>query len=72
MPDNADIANEKTEAELERHIAAARGIETPRETAECCAECGCEIPSARQIAMPGCQYCLECQLELEARAARRV
>jgi phage/conjugal plasmid C-4 type zinc finger TraR family protein len=27
-----------------------------------CQECGYEIPEARRLAQPGCQYCVECQV----------
>jgi phage/conjugal plasmid C-4 type zinc finger TraR family protein len=26
-----------------------------------CAECGCEIPEARRIAIPGVRLCIQCQ-----------
>jgi phage/conjugal plasmid C-4 type zinc finger TraR family protein len=33
-----------------------------------CNSCGCPIPEARQRAIPDCQYCLVCQLEIEEEA----
>lgn len=42
------------------------------ESANECIECGALIPSDRQIAVPGCQFCADCATELERlRAIRR-
>jgi phage/conjugal plasmid C-4 type zinc finger TraR family protein len=30
-----------------------------------CEECGKKIPVKRRKAVPGCRYCMPCQLELE-------
>lgn len=75
--DDIDRAQERElaerEAALERIAAAARGIPpghtSPAESADECMECGELIPSARQIAVPGCQLCVECADRVE-RAAR--
>jgi phage/conjugal plasmid C-4 type zinc finger TraR family protein len=75
MGDPIDRANEISEDFLERSIHAARGI-TPisvdmtKDSADNCAECGLQIPSARQLAVPGCQYCASCADDLEKRARR--
>ena len=39
-----------------------------------CIECGEDIPTARQIAVPGVQCCRDCQshLDLQAKGVRRV
>lgn len=69
MADDADRAQAHMERELEERIAAARGIApAATETASECVECGLEIPSARQVAVPGCQTCTECAATLEQRA----
>jgi len=70
--DDADIAQaqrEREERALEKAIQAARGC--VNYTADCCEECGCEIPSERQIAVPGTLYCFDCATELEMKAALR-
>ncbi len=67
--DDADRAQAHMERELEARISAARGIAPPAaESADCCVECGLHIPSARQVAVPGCQTCTECAATLEQRA----
>jgi phage/conjugal plasmid C-4 type zinc finger TraR family protein len=69
MADDADRAQAHIERELEARISAARGILPPAaESANECVECGLEIPSARQLAVPGCQTCTECAQSLEQRA----
>lgn len=70
MADEADRAGEFIERDLEAAIAAARGVisHPSLESANERAECGELIPSARQIAVPGCQLCAECASEFEHRA----
>lgn len=71
MADIADQAQDRIDRELAAHIAAARGIVPPnRESGDTCAECGLLIPSARQIARPGCTMCRDCQEVWEVRAKR--
>ncbi|WP_163370960.1 TraR/DksA C4-type zinc finger protein [Endozoicomonas acroporae] len=38
-----------------------------KDSAHNCEECGYEIPSERQIAVPGCSLCVACAEVLEAR-----
>lgn len=67
--DDPDRATEYETQRLERCIQAARGIVPPaRESASECAECGQEIPSARQLAVPGCTLCVDCADGMERRA----
>ena len=72
--DDADRAQDRIEAELQARIDAARGIVkggrslTPRDSANECEECGSLIPSARQIAIPGCTLCVDCAARLEREA----
>jgi len=40
---------------------------TAADSAECCEDCGVDIPAARRAAVPGCLRCVACQ----ARAERR-
>ena len=39
---------------------ASRPILTADDSADSCEECGLEIPSARQLAAPGCTLCIDC------------
>ena len=72
MPDIADLAQVRIERELDAAIAAARGICPPaRDSADNCEECGCQIPSARQVAMPGTRYCVDCADYLQVIADRK-
>ena len=71
MADECDRAQDHIERELEDAIRAARGVMPPdTRSAECCIECGCEIPSMRQQAIPGVQTCFDCAVELESRRLR--
>jgi len=67
MGDIADNAQDHIEKDLENAIRAARGV-MPADTrsAEVCEECGLEISSARQIAVPGCQLCVDCSNEVDS------
>lgn len=73
--DDADRAQKHIEQELQARIDAARGIVRgdraldPKDSEDECVECGALIPSARQIALPGVDLCVECaeRLEREAR-----
>lgn len=52
--------------ELQRNAAlSAHRLNRNAVSAECCAECGEEIPEPRRAAVPGCQTCAECQEEKE-------
>jgi phage/conjugal plasmid C-4 type zinc finger TraR family protein len=69
--DDADRADDHITKELELAIRAARGIVPPdARSAECCIECGCEIPSVRQAALPGVQTCFDCAAVLESKRLR--
>jgi phage/conjugal plasmid C-4 type zinc finger TraR family protein len=69
--DEADRAQLTIEQTLDAAIRAARGIlPAERESASECAECGLQIPSSRQIAVPGCQLCVDCATELESKRLR--
>jgi len=71
MADEIDRANELAQKELDAAIAAARGIQpADAKSADCCIECGGEISSMRQQAIPGVQTCTECGAVLEAKALR--
>jgi RNA polymerase-binding transcription factor DksA len=69
--DDADRAGDTAERELAALMAlrAARDALAPIESADLCAQCGDQISSARQIAVPGCQLCTHCAEDHERRAA---
>ena len=71
MADIADDAQEQAEKleDLRRRQSAARGVLTPKDSADNCEECGLEIPSARQIAVLGCDLCIICAEKKERRYA---
>jgi phage/conjugal plasmid C-4 type zinc finger TraR family protein len=71
MADEADRAQLTIEQTLDAAIRAARGI-LPADTrsASECVECGLSISSARQLAVPGCQLCVDCATELESKKLR--
>ena len=70
MADEADLAGDRIEIEMERIMAAFKPA-TGESLSECEA-CGNDIPEARQIAVKGCTLCIECQSvrELMGRARR--
>ncbi|WP_246797781.1 TraR/DksA C4-type zinc finger protein [Burkholderia perseverans] len=56
--------------EMLREIAINAATQRPgtdRESAEFCLDdaCGEPIPEARRLAVPGCQFCIECQTRRE-------
>lgn len=59
----ADVADQ-AQREIERvdALPLQRAAVAPVliESADLCQECGLEIPSRRQIAVPGTQHCTEC------------
>ena len=61
--DEADLAAKelaiKTDIAL-KNLRAKQAEQQAKETADNCVECGELIPSARQIAVPGCQLCVDC------------
>ena len=71
MADECDRAQDHIEEELENATQAARGVMPPdTRSAGCCVECGREIPSMRQRALPGVQTCFDCAVELESKRLR--
>lgn len=70
MGDPVDESQPTEELFLNLAIRAARGIPTVRDSASNCEECGVEISSARQLAVPGCLLCTECGERLESLRAR--
>jgi len=67
--DTVDVAQERIDKELEERIKAARGcFDSGTDSLNECIDCGCEISSARQLAVPGCTMCVECAGAYERRA----
>ena len=70
----ADIFDQATELEEKQRAMAiiwqrqklAKGL-----SATHCHDCGEEIPSARQLAVPGVRLCVSCQMEKEEQEKRR-
>ena len=67
--DDADRAEIEQERWLARCLEAARQACCALESADVCVECGEQISSERQLAVPGCQLCTDCAAELERRRA---
>jgi phage/conjugal plasmid C-4 type zinc finger TraR family protein len=68
MADLIDDANDHAEHLLQQALAQHQPRAGGQATsAEWCESCGVEIPQARRAAVPGCQYCIDCQTLLEAR-----
>lgn len=67
MPDFADIAQQEYETHFRQAMArqVRRWAGQDRESALHCHDCGCEIPEKRRQAVPGCEYCIKCQENME-------
>ncbi|NMZ72958.1 TraR/DksA family transcriptional regulator [Pseudomonas nitroreducens] len=65
----ADIADRANDAMLETmdNLLAARQPAFVGQSLSECLDCGDEIPSARQLAAPGCTLCTFCQSITEKR-----
>ena len=70
MEMDVDGAVKRQQWELERAVAAARGVPSPQpvESASHCAVCGAEIPEPRRRAAPGTRLCVGCK-EVEEQCA---
>jgi len=71
--DEADKAQKEVDLQLQLSITnKKRELENALTipTADECAECGELIPSARQIAVPGCQHCIDCAENFEQKQRR--
>ena len=64
MADDADMAQDRTEKEMEYRMAT---IWRPmgKSSAHFCMDCDERIDERRRAAYPGCQRCVECQEEVE-------
>jgi phage/conjugal plasmid C-4 type zinc finger TraR family protein len=67
MADDADRASELAQTAVDHAVRQIKSKAlTHLDSADECVECGNLIPSARQLAIPGVQLCIEC-----ARCAER-
>ncbi|NIF22295.1 DksA/TraR family C4-type zinc finger protein [Candidatus Pantoea multigeneris] len=57
------------DATVDDAIARARSNLRHGESAEFCEDCGEPIPEARRRALPGVQYCVNCQEKIDKREA---
>lgn len=61
MADEADIATEQMQRELDAILAAIQSPADSLPSARWCDECDEQIPEARRSAVPGCRLCIHCQ-----------
>ena len=64
---SADDHLDNIEAVILNGIDVARAMLPSGPSAEWCEDCGEKIPEPRRQAMPGCQYCIQCQPKHDAR-----
>lgn len=67
--DIVDQAQDVEERDRQRALDRVLARTAATESAKNCCECDAMIPSARQIAVPGCQLCVGCASDFEVRAA---
>lgn len=66
--DKADVANDYIECRTEQALKARQHYRpTAVASRAICKRCEEPIPAARRSALPGVQYCVECQSFLEGR-----
>jgi phage/conjugal plasmid C-4 type zinc finger TraR family protein len=64
--------NEQIDASIEDELKRMQARRRPEgESLSECAECGEDIPEARQMAIPGVKLCIDCQSERDARPVLR-
>lgn len=70
--DEVDRANDTAQADLERTLAAHHQLTMTRPGAQRteCEDCGAPIPRARQVAVPGCVLCVDCQIREDRKSER--
>jgi len=64
VADEADMAQDNIERDLDINIAARRAVLNGPGSEECI-DCEEPIPPARRKAVPNCVRCLDCQEEFE-------
>ncbi|SHJ72100.1 TraR/DksA family transcriptional regulator (plasmid) [Halodesulfovibrio aestuarii] len=63
-----DRASDVEQLSIKSAIAQAQANRPTGPSLTHCVECGNPIPEARQMAVPGCSLCIECQKEQEGTA----
>ena len=63
--DFADMAAEREAIHRQEALARVGLKKQPGESRRFCLACGEAIPEARRLAVPGVQYCIQCQTENE-------
>lgn len=58
--DACDLAQIEIERQEDRARDQREAMREIRDSADECVECSALIPSARQLAAPGCQMCIDC------------
>lgn len=56
-----DAVQEQIDSTIDDAVARARRAIHHGASAEYCEQCGESIPEARRLALPGVQYCVQCQ-----------
>ncbi len=65
--DKADIANDYIEWRTEQALKARQHQACALASRSICKQCGEPIPAARRVALPGVQFCVQCQTAMEGR-----
>ncbi|SOZ12069.1 TraR/DksA C4-type zinc finger protein [Cupriavidus taiwanensis] len=68
-----DRASDIEQADRDKAIRDVRARVRSGPSSEVCQDetCGEPIPEARRLAVPGCRYCIDCQVRLEQHCSRR-
>jgi RNA polymerase-binding transcription factor DksA len=69
LADDCDLAGDRIEIEMGRIMSAFHPA--TGESLSDCAECGNEIPQARQKAVKGCRLCIDCAAVAERKGVPR-
>ncbi|WP_394205561.1 DksA/TraR family C4-type zinc finger protein [Shewanella waksmanii] len=62
---------EQIDSSIDDAVAAARNLLNRGDSLAFCQECGEPIPKARQVAVVGVRYCIECQNMLDRDKAKQ-
>ncbi len=62
---NDGAVQDQIDATVDDAVARARSQLSHGESAHFCEECGAEIPEARRQALPGVQFCVNCQAKID-------
>lgn len=70
-----DAVSEQIEssiADAVEHAKKQLDLNPNQQSSEFCEECGEPIPEARQKALPGARYCINCQQEFDKQQAKQL